>query len=550
MKLKDTAKRIVSLVLAAVMVLELSSCGSGDSVLISYSLLKDPQNLDPQTASDSGAIMIINNTYEGLYRTKPDGSCEPGAASDIQTSDDGLTLTFTIRDNLYWKYYTKDNLLKDGTPFNEKVTAYDYLFGFQRLFDPGNVTPFCSDYYFIKNAKEVKEGKLSADKLGVEALSDTVLKITLCHNDPMMEELFASAPAMPCNEKFFSDTKGRYGMSGSMLISNGPFYVDSWSTSEDSNYVRIRKNDKYHDKDNVLPAGVNLTVRTQDEAFEAFKSTKIDTAVVTQSQRDELNIGDAQAQAFRGSVMGIGFNQNTAQFQNENIRKALAFDIDRNLILDRLPKNDIEAKSVVPPAVTIGKDSYRNAVPDSLSPDYQKDQAASFLQQGLAQLSKTNSSRDLNSLSVLVLGSSATYIEEILQTWQKDLNVFFKVDVEDQDNYLKKLQNGNFDCAFLTYTSDADSPYSVLSKFTDGSSDNYLNCNPKGLKDAISNAAQQPDFNSMANAYRQAEQIVIDSASFIPISFNQEYFVSKKGIEGLQFNPGSRQIYFPFIRKK
>lgn len=545
------AKKILSIILALTLIVNLTGCKSGEDMLISYSLMQDPENLDPQTASDSGAIMVINNTFEGLYKMKTDGSCELGAASNLEMSEDELTLIFTIRDDLYWKYYTEDNKFKDGTSFDEKVTAKDYLYGLNRLFNPQNNTPFVSDYYFIKNAKEVKEGKLPMSSLGVTVLDDNKLKIELSHKNPMMQELFANAPAMPCNESFFLNTKGRYGMSGSMIVSNGPFYVDSWSTNEDNSYVRIRKNTKYHDKDSVKPLGINLTIRDKQTAYEAFKKTKIDTAIVTQSQREDLNISDDQAYPFKGSVLGIGFNQQKAEFKNDLIRKSFALDIDRDNLNAKLSKSDTLANAIVPPAVTIGKDSYRDSTDQNIALNYNKEQAVSLFNQGLSQLKKNDKKiSNLNSLSILVNSSSTEALESILETWQKDLNVFLKVDLENEDQYNKKLKSGDFDCVLLSVESDSDSPSSVLSKFTQNSNYNYLSCDIKDIQNDIQTAAQQSDFNSMATIYLNAEKKIINSASFIPISYITEYFVAKKGIEGLQFNPGSRQIYFPYIKKK
>ena len=124
--------------------------GGGAGKVLGFSLATAPENLDPQTASNSSAITIVNNIFEGLYRRTLDNKFELGAAKNVDISPDGKTYTYTIKDDLSWKYYNSESKMEDGTVVDFKVTADDFLFAFQRLMDPDVQTPYSSNYYFIK----------------------------------------------------------------------------------------------------------------------------------------------------------------------------------------------------------------------------------------------------------------------------------------------------------------------------------------------------------------------------------------------------------------
>ncbi|MDE5853424.1 MAG: peptide ABC transporter substrate-binding protein [Oscillospiraceae bacterium] len=543
-------KKIVCLSLVFAF-LFLSGC-SGDSVgeLLSYSLSNDPKNLDPQTASDPGAIMIINNIFEGLYRRTLQDTFELGSASKVEVSSDGKTYCYTIKDNVKWKYYTNDNKMEDGKLIDAKLTADDFLFGFQRLMDPKVSTPYSSDYYFIKNAKKVKEGELPLSELGVRVNEEGQFILEVEHKTPLMEELLSSAPAMPCNKDFFYSTKGRYGAKGSMMISNGPFFLSAWFNTDDSKFVRIRANDKYYDANSVVPLGVNLTVRKQSEAYNKYKSHDIDTAIVNNEQFMDGKLYLHSYQQFQNSVVGIGFNQNKEQFANEKIRTALATAVDRDGFSSVLQQDQLIAKAIVPKSVTIGSTNYRAYVGDDACPIYDSKKAKALLDVGLAEIkSKNKKINDLNSMSILVSEKMSAVVEQTLQNWQRDLGVFLKIDAQPEKEYNKKLKSGEYDCAVMTFTSDADNPSSILGKFSNKSSANFTNSNIPNYQKMLDNASVQESLDSMAREYYNIEQEICNKGNFIPIYYQAEYFVYHN-LKDIIFDQGSRQFYYMYAANK
>ena len=86
---------------------------------------------------------------------------------------------------------------------------------------PATAAPFASRLFAIKNAKEIGSGKKSADTLGVSAPDEHTVIIELAYDDPSFEEALTTSVAMPCNEKFFNESGGKYGLTLNTVISCG-----------------------------------------------------------------------------------------------------------------------------------------------------------------------------------------------------------------------------------------------------------------------------------------------------------------------------------------
>jgi peptide/nickel transport system substrate-binding protein len=124
------------------------------------------QSVDTFNPFKSRFVITYNTrllTYETLIRTGADDYAPtPGLATDWEASEDGLTWTFTIRDDSVWS---------DGEP----VTAHDAAYTYQLLMENEGIRDWNIDF----------AGNLA----GVEAPDDTTLIIRL--NEPSTDILTA-----------------------------------------------------------------------------------------------------------------------------------------------------------------------------------------------------------------------------------------------------------------------------------------------------------------------------------------------------------------------
>jgi len=117
--------------------------------------------------ANSNETDILMNIMEGLVECDKDLKITPFLAESWIYLKMGLFYTFHLRPGVLWS---------DGVP----LKAGDFLFSWRRLLDPATKSPFSYYLYGVKNARNFREGKISAlSKLGLEAPDDRTFRVTL-----------------------------------------------------------------------------------------------------------------------------------------------------------------------------------------------------------------------------------------------------------------------------------------------------------------------------------------------------------------------------------
>lgn len=199
----------------------LSACGFGGSgsngegkkdskgkTTLNINIKTEPFSLHPGLANDSVSGGVIRQTFEGLTRINADGEPEEGMASKIETSKDGKTYTFTIRDGVKWS---------NGDP----VTAQDFEYAWKWALDPNNESQYAYQLYYIKGAEAANTGKGSLDDVAVKAVNDKTLKVELNNPTPYFTELTAFYTYMPINKKIAEKIKSGIQMPEMIMYQTG-----------------------------------------------------------------------------------------------------------------------------------------------------------------------------------------------------------------------------------------------------------------------------------------------------------------------------------------
>lgn len=131
----------------------------------------DPQSLDPHKTSTVEEANIIRDMFSGLVVHDSKTNLIPGAAESWTVSADGKVYTFKLR---------KDGVWSDGSP----VTAKDFVFSLRRVVDPATASEYAYIIEPILNAKEITAGTVKPDAMGVKAIDDLTLEITLKSSTP------------------------------------------------------------------------------------------------------------------------------------------------------------------------------------------------------------------------------------------------------------------------------------------------------------------------------------------------------------------------------
>ena len=530
-------KKLTALILICGLLLPLAACGNKQSKnadkTINYNLTAEPETLDPQIASDSPSLIAIGSIFEGLIRLDANGKPAPGVASSWEAGNDSTEFTFHLRRDAKW---TDD----DGTP----VTAKDFVYAFRRALDPQTGSKTCSTMFCIKNARAVNEGKASADSLGVTAKDEYTLVVQLEYSYPDFPKLTANAVFMPCNEKFFTETAGRYGIDSKYVMGNGPFCIDGKYGWEHGKYLNLKRSGSYSGASKPLPSKVDFSIGNKSvdvsNPVAALQNGTIDAASLSAGQASQAKENGCTVVSFEDTTWGLCFNTQSGIMKNANVRKAFIQAFNREKVISHLPSNILQAESMVLPSAELSGKKYLSAYG---GPYYikQSDNAAALLAAGL----KEAGADSVGSVTVLCPdGSNANLmLNEMIVSWNAAFNNYFNMEILDSSELISRVKSGDYQLAVAPVTKTGSNALSVLSQFASGYSGN-----PAGFKntgyDALLEKAENSGGSEAIQAYASAEKYLSDNAVFYPLYYGKHFYAMASGVSGIIFNSTQSGIDF------
>lgn len=515
------------MIMAALMAVTIMSGCSDDGLdaVLAYDIEENPKTIDPQQANDPNSLQIVQNVFMGLMRYGSDGSVQPGAAESYTVSEDELTYNFKLRYNVYW-------INCDG--LERQCTAKDFVFGFRRLFNTSTNSPRAEEYFCIKNAKEIHDGKyISKENFGVKAIGDFELEIKLEYSDPRFLQLLCEAPAMPCNEEFFTEARGKYGLSAECTPSNGAFYVREWYfdpyASTAVNHVFLYRNSKNAEVFEVCPAAVKLFIEDKEDFIGDFLGG--DTSCIAVSNEEVSKIsGDYIYKEFSSITVGLTFNEKYELAQNPDFRKALELSIPRER-LSKAIKDLKEAEGVIPRGTNLYGENYREQAGACVIPGYDHEKAEALFK----TIRSSIDSKKLRGARIITKSDDAnTAAQYITQEWQS-LGFYCQLEELSESEYNRRIAEGSYEMAITELSGGYDSPEAYLGKLNAGEHKEEL--------DALLGSAYLSK-DGGAEIYQNAEQLIIDNCVFIPIYYKNEFFITEKDVSDVIYDPFTKTIDF------
>lgn len=531
--MKKRLTACITALLLCIGCLTMTSCkeDDGKGYVFGYDISSNPGSLDPQYASDKESYLIIGCIFEGLYRTAGDGSVEKAMAESCTVSDDGLTYTFTLKQNRYWT---------DVNGYNKQVTADDFVFGFQRLFMPETRAPKASEYFCIKNAQKINSGEITdVSQLGVKADGKFGLIIELEYTEPSFEMMLSMPAAMPCNKNYFAAAQGKYGLDAERTPSNGPFYVKTWyydAWSKNNNNMVLRYSDKYDEHDEVTPLGLNFFV--EDDHMTDFSDGTSQSIVLSGSTAKNYLGNDYVYDEYSTAVYGIMMNTKKSIFKSDKLRYALLFASDKSTL--SLPFGYSAADGIVAPSVKNSLGGYRDTAGNRTAVKPDEIKAYSSYQSACENIDKA----DLHSVNILAVQNRDEEIGEslggILQQWQAKLGFYCSISYVSESEYDEKIASGDYTLALTRINGDYNRPEAYLRQFTD--SGYKYSAMDDTYSALLQQATQAKDAKEEYELCVNAEKQLITDGRFIPVAYVTEYFISTKNCEGIIYDPFTGQI--------
>lgn len=529
MKLAKLAKASAVVAISAVF---LTACGSkssnssADKQVLNWSINAELPTMDPSKATDTVSFNQLNNSMEGLYRLGKNSKILPGIAKKTEVSDDGLTYTFTLRENAKWSN-------------GDKVTAKDFVYSWQRTVDPATGSQYAYLFDGIANANDIMEGKKQPSELGIKADGDYKLVVTLDKQIPYFKLLMGFPVFFPQNESAVKEYGSKYGTASKYMVYNGPFKLSGWTGSNLS--WSLVKNSSYWDKKNVKLDTINFKVNKQDStAYNLYQSGKIDATVLGAEQARNLKGQTGYTNREQATTFYLQLNQTKSEFQNLKIRQAISKAIDRSQFVKQvLAGASTPAKGFVSSGLaTYNGTDFTTASYVKSAVNYDTKEAKKLFEEGLKEIGK-------DSIEFTILSDDTDKGKKSTEFLQSALTEAFgsdKIKVSASNvpfkTRLSRTTEGNFDVVLSGWGADFADPISFLDLMTSDNSQNAGKWKNEEY-DKLIEASKTTDANDEAKRWNdlvEAEKILMNDQGIIPVYQASEAWMVKPSVKNIIFN--------------
>ena len=484
-------------------------------------IVNDPATLDPGVCNFVDEINIAAQLFEGLYRKGANGKIELGTAEGVQKSSDNLTYTFKIRKDAKWS---------DGKP----VTAYDFEYGWKRVVTPGFENDVDYLMYFIKDAEKHRKGQTK--ELGVKAINAQTLVVKLEKPISYFDQILTLHTYYPVRKDIVEKNPKLWATYEDTLIGNGPFKISKWEKGDNIPYIEVVKNNNYWDNTNVKLTKITTKVISNAEAqWESFHQGKIDIGSSIPQDKDinQLIKDKEVVSAPTLTTEYYIFNISRKPFNDIKVRKAISMVVDREGIINQVNKGSNPATAFVPfgmPDKNVTLD-FRKVGGDYLNPKVTE----SNINEARKLLAEAGypEGKGIPTIKLLVnntakINSIATIFKENLK---KNLDINVEVSSLETSLFKEERTKGNFDICRMRWVADFSDASNFLEIFLSDSSNSMGRWINKKYDTLLKEASNSLDEAVRMEKLHQAEKILIEEASIVPIYFDTNIFFFKSYVK-------------------
>ncbi|RLL42800.1 peptide ABC transporter substrate-binding protein [Oceanobacillus piezotolerans] len=485
-------------------------------------------SMDPSMATDEYGFQFLGATMEGLYRLDENAEPVEGIATDHEVSEDGLTWTFTLREDAKWS---------NGDP----VTAHDFVYAWQRAVHPDTGSEY-GPYMMggvIKNATAVNTGEVAVEELGVKAEDDYTLVVELENPTPYFESLTTFGTFLPLNQAFVEEQGDKFATSTDTLLFNGPYTLENWTST--ASEWDLEKNENYWDAETVQVDRINhVVVKDPATSVQLYEAGDVDRADISSDLVDQYSTHQDYAVSPETAVFYLKFNQTRNEaLANVNIRKAISMAYDKDGYVNEILNNgSIVANGLVPkdfaPMPETGED-FREVNGDLVVTDVE--QAQEYWEKGLEELGTDTVELELLGGDTETAKVTDEYLANQLETNLPGLDITLKSVPFEQR--LDLDTNMDYDIQTAGWGPDYLDPYTFLNLWiTDGGNNKMGYSNPEYdalLEEAQTTLAQ--DNVARYENFLEAEKILFEDAAIAPIYQKARAQLISPKVQGVFMNP-------------
>ncbi len=536
-------KKIISIVLCLTMILSLTACSgssSSDGKTFTFASELDIVTMDTTLSDDGMSFNAMHAVIDGLMGLDKDGKIVPAMAESYSLSDDKLVYTYKIRDAKW----------SNGDP----VTADDFVYSWQRIINTaGNYAYMLgSDGAAVLNADALMEKQANGeeltqedlDTLGVKAVDEKTLEVTVERPCSYFDELMTFPCYYPINRKFAEEKGDQYAKKADTVLSNGAFVLKTWELGSKAVF---EKNPDYWNKDAVKIDKLVMTlVQDPKTAATNFDSGYNDFAIINSSLVDKYKDKPEYKTYSEGYLFYLQLNFNNEVIANANIRKALSLAIDRSDFADNVLKDGSkETSGFVPTSLCMNDGTdFRDKASDFTSFDLAKAQEA--LDAGLKELGKD--SVDIQ----LLYGTDESPMDQMATYLQNAFSKLKGINIEmvattKKDRIYNKQKNREFEVALTRWGPDYGDATTYLNLLLDGNANNYGDYKSDAYMAKMDEVKNTADATERFNKMIEAEKIALDDNAVIPVFEKGSAVLIRSNVKNLVHRPVGVPYTFNYV---
>lgn len=537
-------KKLISLLLVATMAVGLVACGSdaasdstnnaggtetadaatpaatGDKEL-AVQIGPDPETIDPalNSAVDGGNMLL--HAFECLLTVGQDGTLQPGQAETWETSEDGLTWTFHLRDGLKWS---------DGTP----LTANDFVYSWQRVCDPAVAAPYAETVLgMVKGYDEAIAGDVTA--LAVSAPDDLTLVVELSAPCSYFGSLAAFATLSPVQQATVEANGDAWAVAPETYVSNGPFYMTEWVPGS---HITFSKNPNYWNADAIkLDRLKFLLIEDSNAAYSAYQTGE--ALMIKDVPTEEIPSLEGNGEFYVDPIIGtyyLSLNLTEEVFQDARVRQALSLAIDREYVASTLMQGTYTAASnfMGPGWVdTDGSEFMANA--NGGQPYIDVTDYEGNLAKAKELLAEAGYPDGEGFPTISYTTNDAGYhkvVAEYLQQAWAELGITLDVNIVEWASFTPMRRAQEYDAARNGWVGDYSDPSNMLELFYSSNGNNDGKFSNAEFDAAIDLSRTTLDAAERSQALHTAEDILMEEAGCIPVAYYNDFWLQSDKITG------------------
>lgn len=480
----------------------------------------DPETLDQHKTSTISEAHILRDLYEGLVVYDPKANVVPGVAESWTISEDGTVYTFKLREDAKWS---------NGDP----VVAGDFVFSFRRIMLPETAAKYANVLYPIKNAEQVNTGAMAPEELGVRAIDEKTLEITLESPTPYFLQLLTHQTGLPVHPASVEQYGTDFVKPGNM-VSNGAFTLKEFTPNDK---IVLEKNPNFHDAANVkIDRVVYMPFEDRSACLRRFEAGEVHSCSDFPTEQMDYIRSNLEGQYRVAPYLGtyyLAVKTDKEKLSDPRVRRALSLVIDRSFLAEEIWQDTmLPAFSFVPPGIgNYGDPAYADYKDKDIFD--REDEAKQLLEEAGVDPASLNLEIRYNTGE-----NHRNTMTAVADMWKTALGInSTQINMDGATYYGYLRDKGDFDIARGGWIGDYSDPQNFLFLVESGNTGfNYANYSNPEYDRLLDEAAKTVDLEKRAGILKQAEEIFMRDLPYIPLMYYSSRALVSSKLQGWEDN--------------